>query len=428
MIRKLYQRLLDWKNSDFREPLILKGAHLTGKTFLIKYFGQNEYLNYVYCDFEKDHELANFFDDLGPKFLIRKISLYKKKEIFPLKTLIIFDNIENCPSAITSLKYFKEEANEYHIIAISSFLDISLINMYCSFPVGCVRYMELYPLDFEEYLMAKNEQSLIDKIKDCYEHNIKLDDAFHQKALEYYKEYLFVGGMPNVVEKFNQNKNYELVKINQQEILDSYIKDMHKYNNHNRFNKIYNIYKNISSVLKKENKKFQYKDFIKGKHLVGYNNAIDWVTLLDFATRVYRLEKNIFPLSAYKSVSDFKFYLNDVGLFCLNENLSFEDLLKDNLDINLKNGLIENYVFNQLMINGLNLYYLMNQNNEEISFITTIDSEIIPIEVKSSNKELKNYIEKYQPKYAIYISDKNFSFENNIKYVPLYATFCIKKI
>ena len=228
-----------------------------GKTYIVNYFAGEEYNNSIYCNFEKDKGLHDFFKDLTPSTIIKKLSLYKRKEIFPENTLIIFDEIQACPEAITSLKYFNEEANNYHIIALGSLLGVSVNRGNFSFPVGKVQFMTLYPLDFEEYLLARGEQGLIELIRECYEKDVPLDSVFHERALDYYKEYLFVGGMPEAVEEFGKNHNTELVRIIQQTILESYQNDMGKYNKQSEIPKTRIVYKNISTQLAKENKKFQ---------------------------------------------------------------------------------------------------------------------------------------------------------------------------
>ena len=219
MERKIYNDLLEWKQSPDRKPLILQGARQVGKTYIVNYFAGKEYANSVYCNFEKDTGLHSFFSDLSPSSIIKKLSIYKRREIVPGNTLIIFDEIQACPEAITSLKYFNEEANGSHIIALGSLLGVSVNRGNFSFPVGKVQFMTLYPLDFEEYLMARGEDGLIELIRECYTDNKPLDNAFHERALDYYKEYLFVGGMPEAVEEFGKNHNTELVRIIQQTAL-----------------------------------------------------------------------------------------------------------------------------------------------------------------------------------------------------------------
>ena len=430
MERKIYKNLVAWKNSSDRKPLILQGARQVGKTYIVNYFAGEEYSNSVYCNFEKDKGLHDFFKDLTPATIIKKLALYKRKEIFPKNTLIIFDEIQACPEAITSLKYFNEEANNYHIIALGSLLGVSVNRGNFSFPVGKVQLMTLYPLDFEEYLMARGEQGLIDLIRECYERDAPLDSAFHERALDYYKEYLFVGGMPEAVEEYEKNHNPELVRIIQQTIIESYNNDMGKYNKQSEISKTRIVYKNISTQLAKENKKFQYKNIKHGGRASEFERAIEWLCLAGIASQNYRVEQIMLPLNAYRSLSDFKFYMNDVGLCGASQDIHYEDILGENpLFDNFKGGLTENYVFNQLTINRLSLYYWTSGRQAEVDFIARIGDDIIPIEAKAKintrSRSLGVYVDRYKPAYSIRVSQKNFGFENNIKSVPLYATFCI---
>ena len=430
MERKIYKDLVIWKNSTDRKPLILQGARQVGKTYLVNYFAGKEYSNSVYCNFEKDKGLHDFFNDLTPATIIKKLMLYKRKEVFPQNTLIIFDEIQACPEAITSLKYFNEEANDYHIIALGSLLGVSVNRGNCSFPVGKVQFMTLYPLDFEEYLMARGERELIDFIRECYEKNTPLDSAFHERALDYYREYLFVGGMPEAVEEYGKNHNPELVRIIQQTILEAYQNDMGKYNKQSEIPKTRIVYKNISTQLAKENRKFQYKHVKQGGRASEFESAIEWLCLAGIASQNYRIEQIMLPLNAYRSLSDFKFYMNDVGLCGASQDIHYEDILGENLLFdNFKGGLTENYVFNQLTTNGLRLYYWTSGGQAEVDFITRIGDDIIPIEAKANtntrSRSLSVFVDRYQPAYSIRVSQKNFGFENNIKSVPLYATFCI---
>ena len=432
MERKIYKDLLAWKTKKDRKPLILQGARQVGKTYIVNLFASKEYANYVYCNFEYDKKIKSLFSsDLIPSRIIADLAHYKQKEIILGHTLIIFDEIQACPEALTSLKYFCEYANEYHIIAMGSLLGLAVNRDTFSFPVGKVEFMNLYPLDFEEFLMATNNQYLIDEINKCYETNTPISEAFHMNALLLYKTYLFVGGMPSVVNEYIQSKNYELVKIKQIEILYSYFNDMSKYNKATEIPKTKMIYENISTQLAKENKKFKYSLVKPSARASEFENAIEWICLAGIANRLYRLEQIMLPLNSYKSLQDFKFYMNDVGLCCANENILVDDIIYDNENINyFKGGLVENYVNNQLIVNKLSCYYWNSTNQAEIDFITRIGKDIIPIEVKSSDnvrsKSLSVYVNKYKPTYSIKVSTKNFGFENNIKSVPLYAVFCIK--
>ncbi len=431
MERKIYKQLLSWKQDFGRKPLILQGARQVGKTYIVNYFAGKEYANFVYCNFEKEKGLEDFFSDLNPTNIIRKLQSYKRKEILPEKTLLIFDEIQACPQAITSLKYFNEEANNYHIIALGSLLGVSVNRGNFSFPVGKVQFLTMHSMDFEEYLQANGEDFLIEQIKDCYQTNRPLDLLFHERAIEYYKEYLYTGGMPEAVEEYVKNKNTELIRIAQQTILEAYHNDMGKYNKQSEIPKTRIVYKNISTQLAKENRKFQYKYVKSGGRASEFENAIEWLCLAGIASRLYRIEQIMLPLNAYKSLTDFKFYMSDVGLCCASQDIHYDDIQRDNgLLQNFKGGLTENYVFNQLTANGLALYYWTSNNQAEVDFIARIGEDIIPIEVKASDntrsRSLSVYAQAYKPKYCIRLSMKNFGFENGIKSVPLYAAFCVE--
>ena len=430
MKRKIINQLIEWKNFSERKPLILQGARQIGKTYIVNEFAATQYQNYIYCNFEKETELASFFENLSPRSIIKNLSAYKRKEIIPEKTLIIFDEVQACPEAITSLKYFNEEANEYHIIALGSLLGVSVNRGLSSFPVGKIQFMNMFPMDFEEYLLAKRESFLIEKIYKCYKDNSAMEEAFHNRLMEYYKEYLFVGGMPAVVENFIKTKNADYSNILKSDILDSYQNDMGKYNKQSEIPKTKIVYKNISTQLAKENKKFQYRQIKSGGRASEFENSIEWLCLAGIASQVFRLEHISLPLEANRSMTDFKFYMNDTGLCCSQQKLLFEDIAFENSMLNdFKGGLIENYVFTQLKAKNKDLYYWTNENQAEIDFIARIGKDIIPIEVKASDntrsKSLTSFVKKYNPPYAIRISAKNFGFENQIKSVPLYAVFCI---
>lgn len=430
MKRKIINQLIEWQNSSDRKPLILQGARQIGKTYIVNEFASTQYQNSVYCNFEKETELASFFENLSTLEIIKKLSVYKRKEIIPEKTLIIFDEVQACPEAITSLKYFNEESNQYHIIALGSLLGVSVNRGISSFPVGKIQFMNMFAMDFEEYLLAKDESYLIEKIYKCYAENSPMEEAFHNRLLEYYREYLFVGGMPAVVENFIKNKNPDYSNILKSDILDSYQNDMGKYNKQSEIPKTKIVYKNISTQLAKENKKFQYRQIKSGGRASEFENSIEWLCLSGIASQVFRLEHICLPLEANRSLSDFKFYMNDTGLCCSQQKLLFEDIAFENPMLNeFKGGLAENYVFTQLKAKNFDLHYWTNENQAEIDFITRIGKDIIPIEVKSSDntrsKSLMAFINRYNPPYAIRISTKNFGFENGIKSVPLYAVFCI---
>ena len=432
MRRKIYQKLLNWKSSNLRKPLILQGARQVGKTYIVNVFGKNEYANVVYCNFEQDQRLKDYFDVLEPVSIIKRISNYKKQEILKENTLIIFDEIQSCPQALTSLKYFNEEANEYHIIATGSLLGVAVNRQSTSFPVGKVDFLTMYPMDFEEFLWAYGDKYayLVEEIRSAYESFTPLDKISHDEAMELYRNYLFVGGMPEVVEEFTKINSYDLVQSKQKDILEAYFNDMSKYNKATEIPKTRLVFKNISTQLAKENKKFQYKCLKSGARASIYEDAVEWVCLSGIAKQLYRLNKVSLPLEANKDISDFKFYMNDVGLCCASQNVIAQDIIFDDNDFEFKGGLTENYVHNQLILNGATPYYWKSKSDAKVDFIVRIDGDIIPIEVKSSentrSKSLQFFMKTYPAKYAIRVSAKNFGFENNIKSIPLYAVFCLK--
>lgn len=430
MDRKIVQQLLAWKKSQERKPLVLQGARQIGKTYSVSEFAGSAYANFVYCNFEKEKNLASVFSTLEPREIVAKIATLKRQPIVPGDTLLIFDEVQACPEALTSLKYFCEEANEYHIIAMGSLLGVAVNREESSFPVGKVQFMDMHPMDFEEYLMARNDSFLLEKIKECYQANAPLDAALHELALARYKEYLFVGGMPAVVREYVANENAQLAAIFKAEILEAYQDDMSKYNKKSEIAKTKLVYRNISTQLAKENRKFQYRYLKSGARASEFEDAIEWVCLAGIAARVYRLEEIKLPLQANSSDGDFKFYMNDTGLCCQMQDLLFEDIRYDNpLLHEFKGGLTENYVCTQLLANGLPLFYWTSGNQAEVDFVTRIGQDIIPIEVKSAahtqSKSLVVYAKTHHPAYSIRISAKNFGFENGIKSVPLYAAFCI---
>ena len=430
MKRKIYQKLLEWKNSSQRKPLVLMGARQVGKTYLVNLFGKNEYQSVVYCLLEGNEILQNCFDILDTNIIIDKISAVTKKKIIKNETLIILDEIQSCPKALTSLKIFCEQNNDYHIIALGSLLGLATHRDNYSYPVGKVDMMEMFPLDFEEFLMANNENDLLNKIQNSYYENISLDTTYHNIALDYYKKYLFVGGMPEVVKIYIDENNLELVNIKQQEIIKQYLSDMNKYNSEAEKGKTQLVYNNISRQLAKQNKKFKYSLIKSSARARDYEEAIEWIELAGIANKIYKLEQIKLPLNAYTSLSDFKVYMNDVGLLTAIGNLSFEDIYNENeLLYDYLGGLTENYVYNQLKQNYMELYYWVNEDYAEVDFVTRISQDIVPIEAKSgihtNSKSLNKYIEAFNPNYIIRISEKNFGFENNIKSIPLYAVFCI---
>ena len=432
MYRKIFEYLKNWKENPYRKPLILQGARQVGKTHSVLTFGKKEYDNVVYFNFETDIRLKETFEEnITPDYLIPILSRISNQTIIKEKTLIFFDEIQLCERALTSLKYFYEQAPEYHVIVAGSLLGIAVNREQFSFPVGKVDMKTLYPMDMEEFLMAMGENELISAIKKSFEENIPMPFVLHEAAMEYYRKYLIVGGMPECVSKFKETENYQLIRHTQDMILLSYLNDMSKYNVTNEIKKTRLVYDNITVQLSKENTRFQYKLIKTGGRASEFENAIEWLTLSGITSKIYGLEDIQKPLENYKNIDSFKIYISDIGLLCAKKEIIPEDILYLSKELNdFKGGMTENYVNIHLNINGYTQYYWKAQRGTgEVDFIIMREGKIIPVEVKSADntraKSLEIYMKKYNPEYAVKISSKNFGFENNIKSIPLYAVFCI---
>lgn len=432
MYRKIFEYLKNWKENPYRKPLILQGARQVGKTHSVLTFGKKEYDNVVYFNFETDIRLKETFEEnITPDYLIPILSRISNQTIIKEKTLIFFDEIQLCERALTSLKYFYEQTPEYHIIVAGSLLGIAVNREQFSFPVGKVDMKTLYPMDMEEFLMAMGENELISAIKKSFEENIPMPFVLHEAAMEYYRKYLIVGGMPECVSKFKETENYQLIRHTQDMILLSYLNDMSKYNVTNEIKKTRLVYDNITVQLSKENTRFQYKLIKTGGRASEFENAIEWLTLSGITSKIYGLEDIQKPLENYKNIDSFKIYISDIGLLCAKKEIIPEDILYLSKELNdFKGGMTENYVNIHLNINGYTQYYWKAQRGTgEVDFIIMREGKIIPVEVKSADntraKSLETYMKKYNPEYAVKISSKNFGFENNIKSIPLYAVFCI---
>ena len=431
MYRKIMVYLEEWKKSERRKPLILQGARQVGKTYSILEFGRTHYENVAYFNFETNPKLAETFEEnISPEYLLPILSHIAGQTIVKEKTLVVFDEVQLCERALTSLKYFCEDAPEYHIIVAGSLLGVAVNRAKFSFPVGKVDIKTLFPMDMEEFLLALGEQELVSKIRHCFQTNEPLPAALHDAALQFYRQYLVVGGMPECVMQFVQTRDYILVRHTQDTILTSYLNDMSKYNNLNEIKKTRLVYDNITVQLSKRNTRFQYKLVKTGGRAAEFENAIEWLCLSGIVSQVCRIEQVKKPLENYKDIDAFKVYVSDLGLLCAKKEIVANDILYMVGELNeFKGGMAENYVNVQLAINGYKAYYWESDRGAEIDFVIQREGQIIPIEVKSADntkaKSLKVYMETYQPAYAIKLSTKNFGFEDNKKTVPLYAAFCI---
>lgn len=420
-----------WKESKYRKPLILQGARQVGKTYSILEFGRTHYENVAYFNFETSPKLNKTFEEnISPDYLIPILSHIAGQTIVREKTLIVFDEVQLCERALTSLKYFYEDAPDYHIIVAGSLLGVAVNRAKFSFPVGKVDMKTLYPMDMEEFMAALHEDALVEQIKKCFQTDTPLPSSLHDAAMQLYRQYLVVGGMPECVMQFAETKDYILVRHTQNTILASYLNDMSKYNNLNEIKKTRLAYDNITVQLSKKNTRFQYKLIKKGGRASEFENAIEWLCLSGIVSQVYKVEQIKKPLENYRNIDAFKIYVSDLGLLCAKKDLAANDILYMVDEINdFKGGMAENYVNVQLSMNGYSTYYWESERGAEIDFVIQRDSQIIPIEVKSADntraKSLKVYMDAFKPAYAIKLSAKNFGFEDGKKTVPIYAAFCI---
>lgn len=431
MYRKITHYLEAWKESEHRKPLILQGARQVGKTYSILEFGRTHYENVAYFNFETNPRLNETFEEnISPDYLIPILSHIAGQTIIREKTLIVFDEIQLCERALTSLKYFCEDAPDYHIIVAGSLLGIAVNRKRFSFPVGKVDMKTLYPMDMEEFMLALGEDALTEQIKKSFRSDTPLPSALHDLAMQLYRCYLVVGGMPECVLQFAGTRDYILVRHIQDTILTSYLNDMSKYNSLNEIKKTRLAYDNITVQLSRKNTRFQYKLIKKGGRASEFENAIEWLCLSGIVSQVHKVEQIRKPLENYRDIDAFKIYVSDLGLLAAKKDLSANDVLYMVEEINdFKGGMVENYVNVQLSINGYKTFYWESGRGAEIDFVIQRNGRLIPIEVKSADntkaKSLKVYMETYKPDYAIKLSAKNFGFKDGKKTVPLYAAFCI---
>lgn len=431
MYRKITSFLEEWKENDHRKPLILQGARQVGKTYSILEFGRTHYENVAYFNFETNPKLNETFEEnISPDYLIPILSHIAGQTIVREKTLIVFDEVQLCERALTSLKYFCEDAPDYHVIVAGSLLGVAVNRARFSFPVGKVDMKNLYPMDMEEFMLAMGENALVEQIKGCFKDNAPMPSALHDAAMKLYRQYLVVGGMPECVMQFAETKDYILIRHTQDTILASYLNDMSKYNNLNEIKKTRLAYDNVTVQLSKRSTRFQYKLIKKGGRASEFENAIEWLCLSGIVSQVYKVEQIQKPLENYRDIDAFKIYVSDLGLLCAKKDLAANDILYMVEGLNdFKGGMAENYVHVQLAINGYSTYYWESKRGAEVDFVIQREGRLIPIEVKSADntkaKSLNVYMEAYKPDYAIKLSGKNFGFEDGKKTVPLYAAFCI---
>lgn len=432
MYRIAIEKLFKWKESKRRKPLIIEGARQVGKTWLMKEFGRQGYTDTVYINFDANSRMAELFaSDLDTDRLIMGLELYAGRKIDPDNTLLIFDEVQEVPRALASLKYFYENAPQYHIVCAGSLLGIAL-HEGTSFPVGKVAFLKLYPLSFREFLMATDKArfaELLDK------QDFQMIASFKQTYMDALKHYSFVGGMPEAVQSFAENKDFNEVRVIQKRILAAYEQDFSKHAPNEIVPKIRMLWNSIPSQLAKENKKFIYGLVREGARAKEYETAIMWLSDCGLVHKVSRVNAAGIPLKAYEDLKAFKLFMVDVGLLGCMAGLRQRTLLDGNdLFVEFKGALTEQYVCQQLKtIEDLGIYYYTNDRGScEVDFVVDTGERIIPVEVKAEvnlrAKSLKTYHEKFSPEVSVRASMADYKKEDWLINLPLYAIEGITKI
>ena len=429
MQRKALAQLLDWKKSPRRKPLILKGARQVGKTWLMKEFGRLNYEKAFYFSFEREEELFHIFEkNKDPLRIIDQLGTIYNDKIEPEKHLIIFDEIQECPKALNSLKYFNEEANEFHIIAAGSLLG-TLLAESMSYPVGKVNLLDIYPMDFEEFLEAV-EPSLLNYIEQTSPDEII--EIQHTKLIEHYHNYLIIGGMPECVSCRVNEKNSGIVAEIQKELINLYENDFAKHNKKVNAARILLVFRSLVSQLSKENEKFIYGCVKQGARAREFEESIEWLVSSGIVLRVYDVTKPEHPLKAFEDFSSFKLFFFDVGLLKYAAGVSNKDIILDT-GFQFKGALTENYVLQQLIPQfDVKPHYYSPSQNYEIDFLLQNESDIIPVECKAGKNTIsasfKRYRNEQNPNFAIRFSELPYKKQEDMINVPLYLAGQIKKI
>lgn len=421
MKRNAIEDLIKWKSSEERKPMVLKGARQVGKTWLMKEFGKNYYSSYVYFNFDEEDELKSIFEvNKNPYRIIELLSMIAGEKIIPGETLIIFDEVQECPEALNSLKYFKEKANDYHVIAAGSLLG-TLLAKPKSYPVGMVNLLDIFPLTCDEFLEA------IDEPLYAYYCSIEkeqhIEEIFHNRLLEAYNYYLIIGGMPECVTSWVKYKDPARIARIQRELIEVYENDFSKHNGKVNSGRILMVFRSIASQLAKPNEKFMYGAVREGGRARDFEEAIEWLVSAGMINRVYNVSKMEHPLSAFDKLDNFKLFVFDTGLLKHMAGLDNSAILLKN-DYQFKGPLTENYVLQQLrgQFDIEPRYY--SDKNSEIDFIIQHGTEIIPIETKGgedkSAPSFKRYIIEKKPEHAIRFSKRGYLKNGLITNMPLY--------
>ena len=451
MRRRITESLIAWKNAPAHKPLILQGARQAGKSYILEEFGRQHYKNYIKVSLDLVPEVRNFLkDNINPLEIIAYLESLYNTRILPHETLVILDEIQDCKRALLALKYFQEDYPEYDIAAAGSLLGVAVNSgdkpeeddeekpqqneqeqEPFSYPVGKVDELRLFPMDFEEFLWATGNDILADEIRSHFASDEKMPASVHSMALDLYQKYLIVGGMPESVQKFVDTHSYIECRAVQQSILIGYNADMAMYAKPATTVKIRACFNSIPAQLAKENRKFQYKLAKKGGTAKIFGEAIEWLILAGTVHKCKLISHGYIPISAQEDDSDFKIYMNDVGLLNCKAQMPVQMLLSSiEADNTFLGSVAENYVCQALAANGITPRYWKNDRTQEVEFILQDGINVIPMEVKKGKKvdaiSLNNFRITYKCPVSYRISSKNFGFANGIKAIPLYAVFCIE--
>ncbi len=429
MKRNAIEALLKWKNDEERKPMVLKGARQVGKTWLMKEFGKSHYDNYVYFNFDEEDELQSIFEtNKNPKRIIELLSLVAGEKILPGTTLVIFDEIQECPSALNALKYFKEKANEYHVIAAGSLFG-TLLAQPKSYPVGMVNLLYIHPLTFDEFLDATDESLYV-----YYQGITKgqtIEEIFHNRLMEVYNNYLIIGGMPECVASWVKHKDPARITQIQKELVQIYENDFSKHNGKVNSGRILQVFRSIVTQLAKPNEKFMYGAVREGGRARDFEEAIEWLVSAGMLNRVYNLSKLEHPLSAFRKMDQFKLFVFDTGLLKYMAGIDNSAILLKT-DYQFKGPLTENYVLQQ-MIGQFDVdphYY--SDRSGEIDFVLQNGTEVIPVEAKGGEDKsaptFKKYVNEHLPDHAVRFSKRGYRKDGYITNMPLYLARRMKDL
>ena len=429
MRRTAMEKLVAWKSSDERKPMVLKGARQVGKTWLMKEFGKNYYKSFVYFNFDEEDELKSIFEtNKNPQRIIELLSMIAGEKIHPLDTLVIFDEVQECPEALNALKYFKEKANEYHVIAAGSLLG-TLLAKPKSYPVGMVNLLDIFPLTFEEFL-GVTDAPLFTYYEGIHKEQ-QIEEIFHNRLLEAYNNYLIIGGMPECVSSWLKHKDPAKIAQIQRELIEVYENDFSKHNGKVNSGRILMVFRSIVTQLAKSNEKFMYGAVREGARARDFEEAIEWLVSAGMLNRIYNVSKLEHPISAFDKLDQFKLFLFDTGL--LKQMAGIDNsaiLLKSTYQF--KGPLTENYVLQQLRGQFDVMPRYFSSRNGEIDFVLQCGMDIIPVETKGGEDKsaptFKKYVADNHPQYAVRFSKMGYRKDGNITNIPLYLVGKTKEL